>query len=164
MACAYHLPVSELSMKSEDNADLRTHQDHEVLVIEDDIGNLEGQIIIDALQSILITHGLLTRSEVVKEIEKLESPGILLGAKIVSRAWTDADFKKRLLKDGKEAIGELGISVGEAQIIVVENSDQTHNLITCTLCSCYPRSILGQPPSWYTVSYTHLTQPTNREV
>lgn len=125
------------------------HDDHEALVVEDDAGNLEGQIVIDALQSVLIARGLLTAPEVAKEIEKLESPGIHLGAKIVARAWTNPAYKARLLENGKQAIGELGIAVGEAQIVVVENTPTRHNLITCTLCSCYPRSILGQPPSWY---------------
>lgn len=126
-----------------------SHDEHEALVVEDDAGNLEGQIIIDALQSVLIARGLLTAPEVAKEIEKLESPGIHQGASIVAHAWTDPAYKSRLLENGKQAIGDLGISVGEAQIIVVENTTETHNLITCTLCSCYPRSILGQPPSWY---------------
>ena len=126
-----------------------SHDDHEALIAEDDAGNLEGQIIIDALQSVLIDRGLLTAPEVLTEIEKLESPGIHFGAKIVARAWADDGYKRRLLENGKQAIGEIGISVGEAQIIVVENTATIHNLITCTLCSCYPRSILGQPPSWY---------------
>ncbi len=126
-----------------------THDEHEALVVEDDAGNLEGQIIVDALQSVLIARGLLTAAEVSKEIEKLESPGVHLGAKIVARAWADPAYKARLLENGKEAIGEIGIKVGEAQIVVVENTPTRHNLITCTLCSCYPRSILGQPPSWY---------------
>lgn len=125
------------------------HDDHDALVVEDDAGNLEGQIIIDALQDVLIARGLLTAPEVVREIEKLESPGIHQGAKIVARAWKDPDYKARLLDNGKQAIGEIGIAVGEAQIVVVENTPTLHNLITCTLCSCYPRSILGQPPSWY---------------
>ena len=126
-----------------------SHDDHEALIAEDDAGNLEGQIIIDALQSVLIDRGLLTAPEVLTEIEKLESPGIHFGAKIVARAWADDGYKRRLLENGKQAIGEIGISVGEAQIVVVENTPTIHNLITCTLCSCYPRSILGQPPSWY---------------
>ncbi len=125
------------------------HDDHESLIVEDDAGNIEGQIIIDALQDVLIARGLLTAPEVLKEIEKLESPGVHLGAKIVARAWTDFDYKAKLLENGKQAIGDIGITVGEAQIIVVENTPKKHNLITCTLCSCYPRSILGQPPSWY---------------
>jgi len=126
-----------------------SHDDHEALIVEDDVGNLEGQILIDALQSVLVARGLLTAPEVAKEIEKLESPGIHQGAKIVARAWTDPAYKARLLENGKQAIGEIGIAVGEAQIVVVENTPKLHNLITCTLCSCYPRSILGQPPSWY---------------
>ena len=125
------------------------HDEHEALVVEDDEGNIEGQIIIDALQSVLVAKGLITAPEVTREIARLESPGIHLGAKIVVRAWQDPDFKERLLKNGKNCIEEIGIPVGEAQIVVVENTDVLHNLITCTLCSCYPRSILGQPPSWY---------------
>jgi nitrile hydratase len=125
------------------------HDEHEALVIEDDEGNLEGQIIIDALQDVLIAKGLLTAPEVTAEIGKLEAPGIHQGAKVVVRAWTDPDYKERLLQNGKSCIQEIGVPVGEAQIVVVENTDKVHNLITCTLCSCYPRSILGQPPSWY---------------
>lgn len=125
------------------------HDEHEALVVEDEGGNLEAQIIIDALQDVLIAKGLLTAPEVSKEIEKLESPGIHLGAKIVAKAWTDHDYKARLLENGKSCIQEIGVPVGEAQIVVVENTETVHNLITCTLCSCYPRSILGQPPSWY---------------
>ncbi len=136
-------------MPSSNHRDNFSHENHEALVVEDDAGNLEGQIIIDALQDVLVAHGLLTAPEVLKEIEKLESPGIHLGAKIVARAWSDPDYKAKLLENGKQAIGYIGITVGEAQIIVVENTPKKHNLITCTLCSCYPRSILGQPPSWY---------------
>lgn len=136
-------------MSSSNHEHDHSHEDHESLVVEDDAGNLEGQIIIDALQDVLVARGLLTAPEVLKEIEKLESPGVHLGAKIVARAWTNPDYKAKLLENGKQAIGDIGITVGEAQIIVVENTPTTHNLITCTLCSCYPRSILGQPPSWY---------------
>lgn len=125
------------------------HDDHEALVVEDEAGNLEAQIIIDALQDVLIAKGLLTAPEVTKQIESLESKGIHLGAKIVAKAWTDPDYKARLLENGKSCIEEIGVPVGEAQIVVVENTNEIHNLITCTLCSCYPRSILGQPPSWY---------------
>ncbi|PUB17319.1 nitrile hydratase subunit alpha [Yoonia sediminilitoris] len=125
------------------------HEEHEALVIEDDAGNIEAQIIVDALQEVLISKGLLTATEVTGAIAKLESPGIHLGAQVVARAWTDPAYKRRLLKDGRAAVQELDIPVTEARIIVVENTDQLHNLITCTLCSCYPRSILGQPPSWY---------------
>lgn len=125
------------------------HGEHEALIIEDEACNIEAQIIIDALQQVLIGKGLLTAHEVTAAIAKLESPGLHLGAKIVAKAWTDPTFKSRLLSDGRTAVQELDIPVTEARIIVVENTAQLHNLITCTLCSCYPRSILGQPPSWY---------------
>jgi hypothetical protein len=125
------------------------HGAHPALVVEDEAGNIEGQIIIDALQNILVAKNLLAPEEVTQEIQRIESPGEHLGAKIVARAWKDPAFKMRLLANGKSAAAELGIKVGEAQLIVVENTEALHNLICCTLCSCYPRSILGQPPSWY---------------
>ena len=122
---------------------------HTALVIEDEAGNMEAQIIVDALQNILVAKNNLGHEEVTQEIQKLEAPGVHLGAKIVARAWMDQEFTARLLENGKSAAAELGIKVGEAQLIVVENSADRHNLVCCTLCSCYPRSILGQPPSWY---------------
>jgi nitrile hydratase len=125
------------------------HSDHPPIVAEDEAGNVEGQIIIDALQNLLVAKNLVGHEEVTQEIQKIEAPGVHLGAKIVARAWADPAFKDRLLANGKDAAAELGIKVGEAQLIVVENTEDLHNLICCTLCSCYPRSILGQPPSWY---------------
>jgi hypothetical protein len=129
--------------------DNHDHSHHPPLVAEDEAGNIEGQIIIDALQKLLVAKTLVAPEEVTQEIQKIEAPGVHLGAKIVARAWTDPAFKDRLLANGKSAAAELGIKVGEAQLIVVENTESLHNLICCTLCSCYPRSILGQPPSWY---------------
>jgi hypothetical protein len=129
--------------------DNHDHSHHPPLVAEDEAGNIEGQIIIDALQKLLVAKNLVAPEEVTQEIQKIEAPGVHLGAKIVARAWADPAFKDRLLANGKSAAAELGIKVGEAQLIVVENTESLHNLICCTLCSCYPRSILGQPPSWY---------------
>jgi hypothetical protein len=125
------------------------HAHHPALVVEDEAGNTEGQIIIDALQNILVAKNLLAHEEVTQEIQKIEAPGVHQGARIVARAWVDPAFRERLLANGKAAAAELGIKVGEAQLIVVENTEALHNLVCCTLCSCYPRSILGQPPSWY---------------
>lgn len=125
------------------------HSEHEALIIEDEAGNIEAQIIVDALQEVLVCKGLLTAREVTGAIAKLESPGLHLGALVVAKAWTDPAYHARLLADGRAAVQELDIPVTEARIIVVENSAKVHNLITCTLCSCYPRSILGQPPAWY---------------
>ncbi|GLK81668.1 nitrile hydratase subunit alpha [Methylopila turkensis] len=125
------------------------HDAHEPLVVEDEAGNIEGQILVDALQSLLVERGLIFPGEVRREIERIESPGVHLGAKLVARAWVDEAYRARLLADGKSAAAELGVGVGEAQLIVVANDAGTHNLVCCTLCSCYPRSILGQPPAWY---------------
>lgn len=125
------------------------HDHHEPLVVEDEVGNIEGQILVEALQNLLVRQNLVAPGEVRREIERIEAPGAHLGAKMVARAWVDRDYKDRLLADGKSAAAELGIGVGEAQLIVVENTDSVHNLVCCTLCSCYPRSILGQPPAWY---------------
>lgn len=118
-------------------------------VTDDNAQSLEAKAIIDALQELLIERKLLTADEVRKQIERMEAPGIHMGARIVARAWMDPDFRKRLLEDGKAACAELGITVGEAHLQVVENTPDRHNVLVCTLCSCYPRSILGQPPSWY---------------
>ena len=129
--------------------DNHQHDQHEALVVEDEQGNIEGQIIVDALQNLLVRKNLVAPQEVTREIQAIESPGAHLGARIVARAWVDPAFKGRILENGKSGAAELGIKVGEAQLIVVENTEAVHNLICCTLCSCYPRSILGQPPSWY---------------
>lgn len=140
--------MSETHGAAEDHPHNQDHS-HDYLVVEDDAGNLEGQILVDALQEVLVAKGLLSNKEVAKEIQNLEAPGIHLGAKIVARAWVDPDYRQRLLTDGKGGAAELGVRIGEAQLVVVENTADVHNLICCTLCSCYPRSMLGQPPSWY---------------
>lgn len=121
------------------------------VLLDREEGGIPGYyaLLSDALRDELISLGIVTASQVRREIERLEAPGIHLGARIVARAWVDADFKALLLENGTEAAERLGIKVGEAQLVVVENSEAVHNLITCTLCSCYPRSILGQPPAWY---------------
>jgi len=123
--------------------------EHPALVVENEAGNVEGQVLIDALQALLVERGLVAPAEVTREIEKIEAPGVHLGALLVARAWTDPAYKARLLENGKSGAAELKVAVGEAQLIVVENTPNLHNLVCCTLCSCYPRSILGQPPSWY---------------
>ena len=109
----------------------------------------EPELVCQALKELLVEKGLLGPAEVALEIRKLEQPGAHVGGAIVARAWVDAAFRARLLANGKEACAELGIRVGEAQLVVVENTPAVHHLVTCTLCSCYPRSLLGQPPAWY---------------
>ena len=71
------------------------------------------------------------------------------GAAVVARAWTDPGFRDRLLADGSAAVREMGFDIGALRLIVVENTDEVHNVIVCTLCSCYPRNLLGLPPDWY---------------
>ena len=104
-----------------------------------------------ALESLLIEKGLLTTEIIDEIVEKYEKDvGPLNGAKVVARAWTDPDYKRRLLKDGRAAIAELGFGSAQgAKIVVLENSPSVHHLVVCTLCSCYPWSMLGLPPNWY---------------
>jgi hypothetical protein len=125
------------------------HHEGDSLVIDDEPGNLLAQQMVDTLLGLLEARGIVSRGEVTLEIQNLESPGVHLGARLVARAWCDPDFKARLLANGKNGASELKIKVGEAQLVVIENTAAVHNVVVCTLCSCYPRSILGQPPSWY---------------
>jgi nitrile hydratase len=102
-----------------------------------------------ALKELLIEKGVLTAGEISKTIELRDAITPALGAQIVARAWTDPAFKARLIADGSEAIREFGLDMGALHLVVVENTPATHNMIVCTLCSCYPRAVLGLPPSWY---------------
>ena len=102
-----------------------------------------------ALKELLIEKNILTADEIRQTIEFRDSITPATGAKIVARAWTDPAFKKRLLANGTEAIKEFGLDMGATQLDVVENTPKVHNMIVCTLCSCYPRGVLGLPPSWY---------------
>lgn len=109
----------------------------------------EYELISEAMIAGLIARGMLHPSDLRRGIERAEAAGPALGADIVARAWTDAAFKARLLASGKEALTAIGIDALEAGIVAVENTQDVHNLVVCTLCSCYPRSILGSPPAWY---------------
>lgn len=107
-----------------------------------------------ALERVLIESGHLTREKLRTVRENMEKRGPENGARLVARAWTDEAYKVRLLTDGNAAAAEAGFAVKEAALIVLENTDDVHNVVVCTLCSCYPRSLLGQPPDWY-VSKTY---------
>jgi nitrile hydratase alpha subunit len=103
-----------------------------------------------AISELLTERGLIGAGEIRRQIEVLDSRTPALGAKVVARAWVDADFKTRLLANGRAACEELGITFyDDTQLIVIENTDEVHNLVVCTLCSCYPRPVLGLPPDWY---------------
>ena len=106
---------------------------------------------VKALETLLNEKGLLDPAAIDALVETYEiRVGPRNGAKVVARAWTDPDYKQRLLEDGTKTIAELGFSgVQGEDMVVVENTDEVHNLVTCTLCSCYPWPTLGLPPIWY---------------
>jgi thiocyanate hydrolase subunit gamma len=103
-----------------------------------------------AVCELLVEKQLIGAGEIRRQIEVLDSRTPALGAKVVARAWLDPDFRARLLANGRAACEELGITFyDDTGLIVLENTDKIHNLIVCTLCSCYPRPVLGLPPDWY---------------
>ena len=107
------------------------------------------QVMEIALRELLIEKNIFSADDVRRQIEFMDgrSPGI--GARLVAHAWRDAEFKARALANGSAAAQEIGIEVGPTKLIVLENTDKIHNLVVCTLCSCYPRMLLGLPPDWY---------------
>jgi nitrile hydratase len=101
-----------------------------------------------ALESLLIEKGILAPDAVDRVIQRYEADtGPMVGARAVARAWTDPDYKRRLLEDAKSALLPFGVDYG--MLVVVENTPAVHNLVVCTLCSCYPWPVLGLPPTWY---------------
>lgn len=103
-----------------------------------------------ALQSLLVEKGLVSTEAVDEAIRAYEQDiGPLNGAKVVVRAWLDDQYRERLLEDGKAAVSEFGFDHGIDDLVFVENTPDVHNVVVCTLCSCYPWSILGLPPTWY---------------
>ena len=102
-----------------------------------------------AVRELLIEKGLVTPEEIARQIDAMDARSPANGAAVVARAWTDPAFKQRLLADASAASREMGFDIGPLHLIAVENTDTTHNLIVCTLCSCYPRNLLGLPPDWY---------------
>ena len=103
-----------------------------------------------ALEELLVEKGLIRREDVRQRIDWLVSRSPADGARLVARAWIDPEFKQRLLADARTAALELGLDPGPSPVVVaVENTVDVHHMVVCTLCSCYPRAILGLPPSWY---------------
>jgi nitrile hydratase len=103
-----------------------------------------------AIQSLLVEKGILTADEIRRAVEDMDARTPALGARVVARAWVDPAYKTRLLTDARAAVTELGIDTGSLSVLVaIENTEQVHNVVVCTLCSCYPRAVLGLPPGWY---------------
>ena len=102
-----------------------------------------------AVRELMIEKGHITSAEVARQIDAMDARNPANGAAVVARAWVDPAFKEHLLKDASAASRDMGFDIGPLNLIAVENTGQVHNLIVCTLCSCYPRNLLGLPPDWY---------------
>jgi nitrile hydratase len=103
-----------------------------------------------ALEELLVEKGVVQREDVRRNVDWLVSRSPADGARLVARAWVDPDFKARLLADARAAAVELGLDPGPSPVVVaVENTERVHHMVVCTLCSCYPRALLGPPPDWY---------------
>ena len=127
-----------------------THHDHDHAPPPDQDGPLTYyQTMEVAVRELLIEKGVVTADEVRAQIENMDSRSPALGARVVARAWSDPAFKERLLADGSAACEELGVAMAPTRLVVVEDEEKVHNVIVCTLCSCYPRNLLGLPPDWY---------------
>jgi nitrile hydratase len=107
------------------------------------------ELMILAMRDLLIEKGVLSADQIRRGLEMLDSWQPSRGAEIVARAWSDPAFKRRLLADGNDAVADFGIDMGGAKLTVLENTDTVQNVVVCTLCSCYPRAVLGLPPDWY---------------
>ena len=106
---------------------------------------------VEALEALLLERGLVDAETIETIIRTYETAvGPMNGAKVVAKAWTDPDYRQRLLTDGTAAIAELGFKGPQGEhMVVVENTQTVHHVVVCTLCSCYPWPVLGLPPSWY---------------
>jgi nitrile hydratase len=102
-----------------------------------------------AVEELLILKGVVTAADVDRQVAAMAGRGYERGARVVARAWVDPAYKARLLADGAAAAEELGLEIGPLRLVVVENTPEVHNVVVCTLCSCYPRMLLGIPPEWY---------------
>jgi nitrile hydratase alpha subunit len=126
-----------------------THDDHAPVAAADEGPPSEYEIMSRAMQELLEAKSFITAEEVRRRMEIFEEDFPYRGSQVIARAWTDPAFKKRLLEDGKAACAEMGIDLEADRLIAVENTPEVHNVIVCTLCSCYPRALLGMPPTWY---------------
>ena len=110
----------------------------------------EGQILEIALRELLLEKGVIAQPELNEQMNRTASQSASFGASIIAKAWKDREFKQALLNNPKTAITDLGHDVSQMpDLVIVENQDQIHNVVVCTLCSCYPRYMLGPPPEWY---------------
>lgn len=116
---------------------------------DDDVPLSYWQTMEIAIRELLIEKGETTAEEIARQIDAMDARSPANGAALVARAWTDPDFKAQVLQDAGYASREMGFDIGPMHLIAVENTASVHNVIVCTLCSCYPRNLLGLPPDWY---------------
>ena len=102
-----------------------------------------------AVRELLIEKGVTTAAEISAQIDAMDARSPANGAMVVARAWTDPAFRAALQDDASQATAEMGFDIGPMKLIAVENTETLHNVVVCTLCSCYPRNLLGLPPDWY---------------
>ena len=144
------LAGAESGKKMSDHHDHDHGHDHDGKPIQEDaLPTLEAQVLETSVRELLIEKGVVSADEIRRAIEAMESRGESRGAEIVVRAWTDPAFKERLMNSPDDALMDFGIDMRPMELCVVENTKDVHNMVVCTLCSCYPRPILGIPPAWY---------------
>ena len=110
---------------------------------------LESRVLEEALRTLLIDKGVFSAADIQHAMEAMDARGESQGAQIVARAWADPEYRRQLVERPALALKAFGIDMGVNELCVVENTPDVHNIVVCTLCSCYPRMILGVPPAWY---------------
>ena len=126
------------------------HGDHEHPGMEDDVQLSERARRLLAMEELLVERGVVRRDDVQRLVDVAEARSPVDGARVVARAWVDPEYRRRLLEDPVVALAELGYPlIGSTKLTVLENTGKLHHLVVCTLCSCYPSSLLGLPPDWY---------------
>src|SRR5260370_34564550 len=129
---------------------MHTEHDHPHETLPDaDASSTYYQRLETAVRELLIAKGVFSADDMRRTVETIDAQTPALGARVVARAWVDPEYKRRLLAKGSKAVEVLGIPMGQTLLVVVENTASVHNLIVCTLCSCYLRPVLGLPPDWY---------------
>ncbi len=125
------------------------HLPHPKQPDEEDAPLAYYQVMEVAVRELLIAKGIIRPADIRRMLERMDGRVPENGARVVAQAWTDPAYKARLLANGAASCRELGIDMGETHLVVLENKPELHNVVVCTLCSCYPRMVLGLPPDWY---------------
>ena len=133
---------------SDDHQDGEGHTPHPGM--KEDVALSERARRFLAIQELLVEKGVIGEDEVRRDVEAMEARSPADGARVVARTWVDPEFKQWLVSDARAAVEEMGYSLThDAELAVLENTEEVHHLVVCTLCSCYPTSLLGRPPDWY---------------